>query len=235
MSKPNLLLVPGLLCDRRLWQVQIDGLKHAAECTVADISQSDSIAGMASAALAKLPPGPFAVAGLSMGGYVALEVMRQAASRVIGLALLDTNARPDSEQASDDRRRMMKMAETDFDRVVNALLPKLLLPANMRNAALVATVKAMAAATGKAAYCRQQEAIIGRIDSRPHLARINCPTLILCGKEDTLTPVALHQEMAHAIPGSRLVVAGQCGHLSPLEQPQLVTMNLVHWLSGLKA
>lgn len=235
MSKPNLLLVPGLLCDRRLWQAQIDGLKHAAECAVADVSQAGSIAAMATAAIAKLPPGPFAVAGLSMGGYVALEVMRQAAPRVIGLALLDTNARADSEQASDDRRRMMKMAATDFDRVVNALLPKLLLPAHMRDAKLVATVKAMAAGTGKEAYCRQQEAIIGRIDSRPHLGEIKCPTLVLCGKEDALTPVALHQEMADAIPGARLVVAGQCGHLSPLEQPQLVTMNLVHWLSGLKA
>jgi len=234
MSKPNLLLIPGLLCDHRLWKAQAEGLTHSASCIVADVAHADSIAGMASAAIAKLPPGPFAVAGLSMGGYVALEVVRQAAARVIGLALLDTNARPDSEQATADRRRMMKMAGTDFDRVVNALLPKLLLPAHMRDAALVATVKAMAAATGKEAYCRQQEAIIGRIDSRPHLAAIKCPTFILCGKEDALTPVALHQEMASAIPGSRLVVAEQCGHLSTLEQPRLVTLNLVHWLSGLK-
>jgi len=234
MSNPNLLLVPGLLSDRRLWQAQLDGLKHAAECTVADVSQADTVAGMASAAIARMPPGPFAVAGLSMGGYVALEVMRQVASRVSGLALLDTTARPDSDQATADRRRMMKMAGTDFDRVVNALLPKLLLPAHMRDAKLVAIVKAMAASTGKDAYCRQQEAIIGRIDSRPHLAQIGCPTLVLCGRDDTLTPVALHQEMANAIPGARLVIADQCGHLSPLEQPQLVTMNLVHWLSGLK-
>jgi pimeloyl-ACP methyl ester carboxylesterase len=234
MSKPNLLLVPGLLCDHNLWKTQIDGLTHAAACTVADVTKDDSIAAMAKSAIAKMPPGPFAVAGLSMGGYVALEIVRQAAPRVAALALLDTNARPDSEQASDDRRRMMKIAESDFDRVVAALLPKLLLPANMRNAALVATVKAMAAATGKQAYCRQQEAIIGRADSRPGLAKIACPTLVLCGREDTLTPVALHQEMANAIPGSRLVVADQCGHLSPLEQPRLVTLNLVHWLSGLK-
>ena len=233
MSNPNLLLVPGLLCDRRLWQAQVDGLKHAAECSVADVSAGGSIAAMASAAIAKMPPGPFAVAGLSMGGYVALEIQRQAAARVIGLALLDTTARPDSDQATADRRRMMKLAETDFERVVNALLPKLLLPAHMRDAKLVATVKAMAAATGKDAYCRQQEAIIGRIDSRPHLAKIACPTLVLCGREDTLTPLALHEEMASAIPGARLVVAPQCGHLSPLEQPQLVSMNLVHWLSGL--
>ncbi|MBK6981393.1 MAG: alpha/beta fold hydrolase [Betaproteobacteria bacterium] len=232
MAKPNLMLVPGLLCDQRLWQAQVEGLRHSAECKVADVAAADSVVAMATAAIAKMPPGPFAVAGLSMGGYVALEV-RQAPNRVIGLALLDTNARADTDQAADDRRRMMKMAETDFERVVNALLPKLLLPAHLRNAALVATVKAMAAATGKDAYRRQQEAIIGRPDSRPGLAKIRCPALVLCGREDTLTPVALHQEMANAIAGSRLVVADQCGHLSALEQPQLVTMNLVHWLSGL--
>lgn len=233
MAKPNLMLVPGLLCDHRLWQAQVEGLRHSAECKVADVAAADSVAAMATAAIAKMPPGPFAVAGLSMGGYVALEVQRQAPTRVIGLALLDTNARADTDQATDDRRRMMKMAETDFERVVNALLPKLLHPAHLRNAALVAAVKAMAAATGKDAYRRQQEAIIGRPDSRPGLAKIRCPALVLCGREDTLTPVALHQEMANAIAGSRLVVADQCGHLSTLEQPQLVTMNLVHWLSGL--
>ena len=233
MRKPNLLLVPGLLCDRRLWQAQVEGLRHSAECAVANVSGADSIAALAAAAIARMPPGPFAVAGLSMGGYVALEVARQAAARVKGLALLDTNARPDSEQATADRRRMMKLAETDFERVVNALLPRLLLPAHMRDAKLVAVVKAMAKDTGVEAYRRQQEAIIGRVDSRPHLAKIACPTLVLCGKEDALTPVALHEEMANAIPGARLVVAPQCGHLSPLEQPQLVTMNLVHWLSGI--
>jgi pimeloyl-ACP methyl ester carboxylesterase len=233
MSKPNLLLFPGLLSDRRLFQAQVDGLRHSAECIVADVAAANSVAAMAAAAVAKMPPGPFAVAGLSMGGYVALEVMRVAAPRVAGLALLDTTARPDSDQATADRRRMMKLAETDFERVVNALLPKLLLPAHMRDAKIVATVKAMAASTGKDAYLRQQEAIIGRIDSRPQLAKIACPTLVLCGREDTLTPVALHEEMANAIPGSRLVVAPQCGHLSPIEQPQFVTMNLVHWLSGL--
>jgi pimeloyl-ACP methyl ester carboxylesterase len=233
MAKPNLLLVPGLLCDRRLWQAQVEGLRHAAECVVADVAGADSIAGMATAAIARMPPGPFAVAGLSMGGYVALEAARQAGARVSALALLDTNARPDSAQAAEDRRRMMKIAATDFDRAVNALLPRLLLPAHLRDARIVATVKAMARDTGVAAYCRQQEAIIGRIDSRPHLAAIRCPTLVLCGKEDALTPPALHEEMAGAIAGARLVVAPQCGHLSTLEQPQLVTMNLVHWLSGI--
>jgi pimeloyl-ACP methyl ester carboxylesterase len=235
MSTPNLLLLPGLLCDARLWQEQVADLKHHANCHVADLTIADTIVGMAASSLRRMPAGPIVVAGLSMGGYVALEIMRQAPERVTGLALLDTNARPDSEQATEDRRRMMKMAETDFDRVVNALLPKLLLPANMRDAALVATVKAMAAAVGKDAYIRQQNAIIGRADSRPHLAKIRCPALVLCGRDDVLTPVALHEEMANAIPGSRLVVAEKCGHLSTLEQPRQVTLNLVHWLSGLKS
>jgi len=225
------VLLPGMLCDARLW-APVMGAFAGRAVLHAPLTEADSMDGLAAAVLALAPP-RFALAGLSMGGYVALEVARRAASRVKGIALLDTNARPDSAQASEDRRRMMKIAETDFDRVVNALLPKLLLPAHMRDARIVAVVKAMARDTGVAAYCRQQEAIIGRADSRPHLAKIACPALVLCGKEDTLTPPALHEEMANAIPGARLVVAPQCGHLSPLEQPQLVTMNLVHWLSGL--
>jgi pimeloyl-ACP methyl ester carboxylesterase len=233
MSKPNLLLVPGLLCDKRLWQAQLDGLLHAAECFVADIGTADTIEAMAKNALAKMPAGTFAVAGLSMGGYVALEIVRQAPARVKGLALLDTNARPDTEQATADRRRMMALAETDFERVVSALVPKLLAPAHQRDTAIVSTVRAMARATGKEAYRRQQQAIIGRIDSRPHLAAIRCPTLVLCGAEDALTPPSLHEEMANAIAGSRLVMAPGSGHLSPIEAPSLVTHNLRHWISGL--
>jgi len=233
MSKPNLLLVPGLLCDKRLWQAQLDGLLHAAECIVADVSTADTVEAMARGILAKMPAGPFAVAGLSMGGYVALEILRQAGARVKGLALLDTNARPDSEQATADRRRMMALAETDFERVVSALVPKLLSATHQRDAAIVSTVRAMARATGKEAYRRQQQAIIGRPDSRPHLASIRCPTLVLCGAEDALTPPALHEEMANAIPGSRLVMAPGSGHLTPIEAPSLVTHNLRHWISGL--
>jgi pimeloyl-ACP methyl ester carboxylesterase len=235
MAKPTLLLVPGLLCDKRLWQAQLDGLVHAAECLVADVSAGGSVEAMAKGMLAKLPPGPFAVAGLSMGGYVALEIVRQAPARVKGLALLDTNARADTDQATADRRRMMALAETDFERVVSALVPKLLSPAHQRDPAIVSTVRAMARATGKDAYRRQQQAIIGRPDSRPHLAAIACPTLVLCGAEDVLTPPALHEEIAKAIPGSRLVIAPASGHLSPLEAPALVTHNLRHWLSGLPA
>ena len=230
MAKPNLLLVPGLLCDRRLWQAQVEGLRHAAECIVADVSAADTVAGMAAAAIARMPPGPFAVAGLSMGGYVALEVARQAASRVKGIALLDTNARPDSAQASEDRRRMMKIAETDFDRVVNALLPKLLLPAHMRDAKIVAVVKAMARDTGVAAYCRQQEAIIARADSRDLLAGIACPTIVICGTHDSRTPPLEAWEIASAVAGAELHLLAECGHCSPIEDPDTVNALIDGWL-----
>jgi pimeloyl-ACP methyl ester carboxylesterase len=234
MAKPNLLILPGLLNDDRLWQRQVADLKQAATCKVVGLGTADSISAMAISALRQAPPGPLAVAGLSMGGYVALEILRQAPERVVGLALFDTTARPDSEQATADRQRMMKMAETDFERVVKALLPKMVLPENLNNPAVGGMFTAMAMSLGKEVYFRQQRAIIGRIDSRPHLAKIRCPALVFCGRDDQLTPVALHEEMATAIAGSRLVIAEKCAHLSPLEQPQMVSMNLVHWLSGLK-
>ncbi len=234
MSNLNLLLLPGLLNDARLWAHQIADLKHNANCTVANLGGSDTIAGLAASALKEIPAGPFAMAGLSMGGYVALEIMRQAPQRVVALALLDTNARADSTQATADRKRMMKMAETDFERVTKALLPKLVHPAHLNSPEIAGPIKAMFETAGKEVYFRQQSAIIGRIDSRPHLAKIQVPTLILCGREDQLTPLELHEEMARAITGSRLVVAEKCGHLSTLEQPRQVSLNLMHWLSGVK-
>jgi pimeloyl-ACP methyl ester carboxylesterase len=234
MSKPTLLLLPGLLNDERLWQSQIADLKHHATCVVGDITTADSISGMAKAVLAKVPTGHIAVAGLSMGGYVALEIARQVPNRVVGMALLNTNARPDSDQATEDRKRMMKMAETDFDRVVNGLLPKMFTPEHQRDAALTTLFKSMAAKVGKDAYIRQQTANIGRVDSRPHLAAIKCPTLVIAGRDDAVMPLAVLQELANGIKDSRFVVADKCGHLSAIEQPRLVALNLVHWISSLR-
>lgn len=232
MSRPPLLMLPGLLCDARLWQAQVSALAGEADCVVADLTGHDTIESLAKAATAAMPPGRFAVAGLSLGGYVALEIVRHAGARVTGLALLDTNARADSGAATADRRRMMALAETDFDRVVSALVPRFLTPAHQRDDAVVSTVRAMARSVGKIAYRRQQQAIIGRIDSRPHLAAIRCPTLVLCGAEDVLTPPELHEEMAQAIAGSRLVIAPDCGHLSPMEAPAFVTAELRRWLAS---
>jgi pimeloyl-ACP methyl ester carboxylesterase len=232
MEKPHLLLLPGLLNDARLWQGQISGLSDIVHSTVGDLTGTDSMAALAVSVLANAPAERFALAGLSMGGYVALEIIRQAPERVIALALLDTSARPDTPQSTEGRRALMKQAETDFANVVSTLLPRLMLPEHARDEALAEAFTAMASSVGQEAFLRQQTAIMGRIDSRPFLRRITCPTLVLCGRDDAVTPVEVHEELAAGIPGSRLKIVETCGHLSALEQPEQVTEALRDWLSG---
>lgn len=229
MDKLNLVLLPGLLNDARLYQNQISALSHTADAMVADLTVADSMPALAAAVLAKAPS-RFALAGLSMGGYVAFEIMRQAPERVSALALLDTTARPDTTESTANRRRLMELAEKDFDAVVDALLPKMFHPSHLKDNSRTGVFKAMAASAGKEAFLRQQRAIIGRIDSRPHLDRIECPTLVLCGREDAVTPVDVHEEIAGAIPSAKLTVVNDCGHLSALDQPQAVTDALKKWL-----
>ena len=237
-AKPNLLLLSGLVCDARMWQPQIDHLAgEIGRAVVADLDGADSIAALAAAALAQAPAGRFALAGLSMGGYVALEIMRQAPERVAALALLDTSARPDTPEATENRKKAIAQAQSDsdFDAVIDALVPKLILPAKInQDPALVGLIKDMAHKVGKDAFIRQQTAIIGRIDSRPHLGAITCPTLVLCGRDDVITPVEVHEEMVPAIRGCRHLVIEQCGHLSTLDSPAKVAAALQSWLVDVK-
>jgi pimeloyl-ACP methyl ester carboxylesterase len=165
-----------------------------------------------------------------MGGYVALEIMRQAPERVLALALLDTSARPDTPQATEGRRTLMRRSDTDFPGVIGTLLPKMLHPAHLDAEHIAGMFVAMAHSVGKDAFQRQQTAILGRIDSRPSLNRIACPTLVLCGREDTITPVEVHEEMVAAIAGAHLEIVDECGHLSALEQPERVTEALRDWI-----
>lgn len=232
MNKLPLLALPGLLCDERLWQHQAADLLADHPVTSFALTQHDSMAALAAAALAKAPAGRFALAGLSMGGYLALEIMRQAPERVAALALLDTSARPDSPEQTELRRAAIAESAGDFDAVIRALLPRLVHPSRLDDASLVAPIAAMARAVGRAGYVRQQEAVIGRADSRPTLTQIRCPTLVLCGREDALTPLALSEEMAAGIAGARLVVIEQSGHMTPMERPGKVTAALRHWLSA---
>jgi pimeloyl-ACP methyl ester carboxylesterase len=231
-DKTPLVLLPGLLNDRRLFARQIDALSDIAAIHVGDLTGGGSIADLARHVLASAPE-RFALAGLSMGGYVALEILRQAPARVRGLALLDTTARPDTAESTENRHRLIKLSATDFRAVVGALLPRLLHPAHLQDRAMTDTIHAMAESVGRAAFVRQQTAIMHRIDSRPHLARIQCPTLVLCGREDAITPLDIHAEMAGAIPAATLVVIEHCGHLSTLEQPTDVTAALRTWLATL--
>jgi pimeloyl-ACP methyl ester carboxylesterase len=225
-----LILLPGLLDDAALWQPQVDGLGEVARSIVADLTLDGSLAAMAGRALASAPP-KFALAGLSMGGYVAQEIMRQAPERVLRLALLDTSARSDTPEQTARRRGLIELSEKgEFKGVTPRLLPMLLHPARLEDRPLTELVMAMAERVGKAAFLRQQKAIMGRPDGREDLRRIACPTLILCGRQDALTPLALHEEIAGLVPGATLTVIEDCGHLSTLEKPISVTAALRRWL-----
>lgn len=229
--KTPLVLLPGLLCDAALWRGQVAGLTNVAESWVADLTRDDSLAAMARRVLADAPP-KFALAGLSMGGYCAFEVMRQAPERVLRLALLDTGARADTQEQTSRRRGLIELAEKGaFKGVTPRLLPMFVHPDRLNDKMLTGAVTSMAERVGKDAFLRQQKAIIGRVDSRPLLATIRCPTLVLCGREDILTPPALAEEMAAGIPGARLDLIDHCGHLSTMERPEAVTAELRQWLT----
>jgi pimeloyl-ACP methyl ester carboxylesterase len=227
-----LVLVPGLLCDERLWQPQAERLADLADPIIANVIGDGSVSEMARSVLDAAPSaGRFALAGLSMGGYVALEVMRVAPERVARLALLDTSARADTPEQTSARRELIELADKGrFEEVPRRLLPRVLHPDRLDDERLTSTVFGMADAVGPEAFVRQEEAIIGRPDSRETLSGIACPTLVLCGREDALTPLPLHEEMASLIPGSRLRVVEKCGHLSTLERPEAVTAALREWL-----
>jgi|KBSSwiStaDraftv2_1062776.scaffolds.fasta_scaffold214557_4 pimeloyl-ACP methyl ester carboxylesterase len=232
MTRTPLLLLPGLLEDADAFAHQAAALAEAAQLTVADLTASSTMAELARDALRQAPPGRLAIAGHSMGGYVALEIMRQAPERVTRLALLNTNARADSAEATENRRRLMALAQTDFDAVVSTLMQRQMTPEHLADAAITATITQMARAVGREAFARQQQAIIGRVDSRPHLAKIACPTLVLAARADAIMPLEVMQEIAAAIPASRLVVVEASGHMATLEQPEAVSAALHEWLTG---
>ena len=229
-QKIPLVLLPGLLCDAALWRAQVEGLGVVAEPLVIDLTRDDSLGGMARRALAAAPPS-FALAGLSMGGYVAQEIMRQASERVSKLALLDTSARADTPEQTARRRGLIELSEKgEFKGVTPRLLPLLIHPARHEDKPLTDVVTGMAERVGREAFLRQQKAIMGRPDGREDLRRIACPTLVLCGRQDALTPLALHEEIAGLVPGAKLQVVDDCGHLSTLEKPLTVTAALRQWL-----
>ncbi|MFT4171593.1 MAG: alpha/beta fold hydrolase [Rhodocyclaceae bacterium] len=225
-------MLPGLINDARLWQRQANTLADIATTRIADISRHDNIAALAADVLTQAPE-RFALAGLSMGGYIALEIMRAAPERVLGLALCDTNARPDTAESTARRRQQIAQARIDFPQVVESLTPSMFAPSHRGDTALAMLFADMAAQVGVEAFIRQQTAIMHRVDSRPGLARITCPTLVLCGGDDQLTPFALHKEMADAIADADLIIVNEAGHLSPLEQPDAVSAALRHWLERL--
>jgi pimeloyl-ACP methyl ester carboxylesterase len=232
MPSVPLLLLPGLLCDARLWRDQIVVLSDIAEVTVADLTRDETVEAMADRALAAMPE-RFALAGLSMGGYVAFAILRRASARVSRLCLFDTSARPDTPDQSRRRRGLIALTRSGrFRGVTPRLLPQLLHPDRISDTALAGEVMEMAERVGKEAFLRQQAAILKRPDSRPDLPRIGVPALVGAGEGDQLTPVDHSAEIAAGIPGAELKIIPGCGHLAPMERPQEVSALMRGWISA---
>jgi len=230
--KAPLLLLPGLLCDEELWRYQIKALKGLADCQVPDLTRFDNMNMLAQGVLAMAPP-QFALAGLSMGGYVAFEIMRQAPERVTKLCLLDTSARPDTPEQTEKRQALINMCHVgQFKGVTPRLLPMLINSTRLKDKELTDVIFGMAGRVGRDAFIRQQTAIMNRPDSRPLLSLIHCPTQIICGHQDMLTPPDIAREIAAGIKGARMDIIEDCGHLSPLEQPEKVSAIMKGWLAG---
>ncbi|PLR78959.1 alpha/beta hydrolase [Bacillus sp. V3-13] len=231
MSKEKVVLIPGTLCDERLWQHQIETLKNIAHVTVADISQSDSIKEMASAILEEVQ-GEFSLAGLSMGGMVSLEITRQAGKRIRRLALLDTNPYPPTEEQKQTFQKYIDLCKAGFfeDITPTYLLPNLIHPSKLKDNHIRKLIIDMALNIGPESYIRQLTALMNRSGSLDILAGISCPTLVLTGRDDRLCSLTLHEKMAERIPKSKLVVIEECGHLSTIEKGECVTSYLLEWL-----
>lgn len=224
-----LVLLPGLLCDQSLWRQQVEALADIAAPLVADLTLDDSVEAMARRTLAVAPP-RFSLAALSMGGYVALEIMRQAPERVSRLALIDTSARGDTPARTVQRQAGIdSLRRGAFVGVTRKLLGELVHPDHIDDGVGDA-LRAMAQRVGKEAFLRQQHAIMRRPDARATLARIAVDTMVVVGEGDRITPVEHARELAAAIPGATLHVLPACGHMPALETPERVSALLRDWL-----
>jgi pimeloyl-ACP methyl ester carboxylesterase len=235
-ARTPLVLLPGLNLTARLWQDQIEALSDIAEPFVPDLTRHDRISDLARSVLEEAPR-RFALAGLSMGGYVAFEILRQAPERVERLALLNTQARADTPEATDKRRRLIELARSgEFERALTVLSwTDLVARTRSADDSLEAVIYGMAEEVGPEGFVRQELAIIHRIDSRPTLGTITCPTLVVAGDDDRIIPPALSEEMASGIAGAQLEHIADCGHLSAIERPEAVSAAMRRWLVGERA
>jgi pimeloyl-ACP methyl ester carboxylesterase len=221
-DRPALLFLPGLICDERIWRDEARALAGVARTTIADLTLDDSVGAMARRAL-EAAAGPFVLVGLSMGGYVAFEILRQQPERVKGLVLFDTSAAPDSPERAQRRRAGMESLQVGrFAGVTRKLLPELVHPVHV-DGPVGRELQEMAQRVGKEAFLRQQRAILERPDSRPLLAKIDVPTLVAVGDGDVLTPPEEALAIHIGIRTSQFVLMRDCGHLPAIEQPERTT------------
>jgi pimeloyl-ACP methyl ester carboxylesterase len=229
--RETVLFVPGAFTDRRLFAHQLDHLGDVAEPRFVDLPDVATVDAMADAVLAQAPA-RFALAGLSLGGIVAFEILRRAPARVTRVALLATTAEPDPPPVTALRRASIdRVRGGDFEGQVDTVVPFLLGPETRARPDHAAAVRAMVLGVGPARYARQVEAIMNRPDQRSVPATIACPTLVLVGRDDPLTTVDAHRALAGGIPRSRLTVIEQAGHLVALDQAVATTALLRDWLA----
>lgn len=240
MARIPLILVPGLLCDEAAWAEQKAALSDLADVSIVDHAGRDSITGMAEAILAAAPE-RFAVAGHSMGGRVALEIVRAAPGRVAALALLDTGyqARPGGVAGEEEERGrfalLAKARAEGMEAAGRAWIPKMVHPGRLDDARLMDAITAMIVRKTPEIFAAQLRALLNRPDAETLLPAIGCPTLLLCGRQDSWSPLSRHELMASRIPGSMLAVIEDSGHMSTMERPEAVSEAMRGWLVRLGA
>ena len=234
---PSLLLLPGLMCDASVWAPQVEALSPQARCLVPDYGLRDSLTAMAQQVLNEAPEERFALAGHSMGGRVALEVLRLAPQRVTHLALLDTGTHPRAAGAAGDKERagrmaLLSIAQAQGMRAMGQQWLRGMVHPNVVDTPLYEAMLAMLARSSPDQFAAQIEALLGRPDAAPLLPGIACPTLVLTGCQDAWSPPEQHEAMAQAIPGAVLSIVEECGHMRTLEQAGAVNAALAGWLAG---
>lgn len=234
---PTALLLPGLLCDRALWAGQLEALGERVRCLVPDYGELDSLPAMAQSVLASAPA-QFVLVGHSMGGRVALEIMRTAGERVRALALLDSGyqARPASaagEREARERQALLTIAAAEGLRAMGSVWVRdMVLPQRLADSALIESILAMVERRTLRVFAAQIRALLSRPDATDVLTAVRCPTLLMCGREDTWSPLARHEAMARLIRDSQLAVIEACGHMAPMERPAEVSAGLSQWLAA---
>ena len=229
-ARPCLAFACAHLTDERLFAHQVAALSATHDYSVFVFREQDSLARMADEMLARMPV-RFTLIGLSLGGYVAFEVIRRALPRLARLVLIDTTAVADHAARREGRLQdIAKVKQGGIEALIPELPGRWLLPAHARDPALVQLMDSMARSVGAAGQSNQQAAMLARPDSHADLARVRVPTLLICGRQDPVTPLADHQAMAACVPGSHLEVIEDCGHLSTVERPEAVTAALSAWL-----
>ncbi len=225
------------MCDRAVWAGQIDVLSASADCSVPNYGEFDSIASMAQSVLREAPP-RFALAAHSMGGRVALEILRAAPQRVTRLALLDTGYQPRAagEAGDAEARQRQMLVDIAFSEGMLAMgrewVRGMVHPERLHDAALLNSILLMIGRQTPMAFAAQIRALLNRPDASNVLPTISCPTLLLCGRQDAWSPLARHEVLAGLIRGSRLEVVEHSGHMSTMEQPARVSAALHRWLSA---